>query len=115
MNIQILLQKFCDYLLSIRGYSKDTIRRYKYAVGSYCKIMEVSEIGLVSEDNVRELFYIGRTERKWSVNTFIVYHKTLLVFFRWCVKQGYMDKNPVIDIEKPRICWIQHVQSTRQV
>lgn len=103
MNIQILLQKFCDYLLSIRGYSKDTIRRYKYAVGSYCKIMKVSEIGLVSEDNVRELFYIGRTERKWSVNTFIVYHKTLLVFFRWCIKQGYMEKNPVLDIEKPRM------------
>jgi len=103
MNIQILLQKFCDYLLSIRGYSMDTIRRYKYVVGSYCKIMKVSEIGLVSEDNVRELFYIGRTERKWSVNTFIVYHKTLLVFFRWCIKQGYMEKNPVLDIEKPRM------------
>ena len=103
MNIQILLQKFCDYLLSIKGYSKDTIRRYNFVVSGYCKIMKVSEIGLVSEDNVRELFYIGRTERKWSVNTFIVYHKTLLVFFRWCIKQGYMDKNPVLDIEKPRM------------
>jgi site-specific recombinase XerD len=103
MDIHILLQKFCDYLLSIRGYSKDTIRRYKYVVGSYCKISGVSEISQVSEDNVRSLFYIGRTERNWSVNTFIVYHKTLLVFFRWCIKQGYMEKNPVLDIEKPRM------------
>jgi site-specific recombinase XerD len=103
MDIQILLQKFCDYLLSIRGYSKDTIRRYKYVVSGYCKIIGVSEISQVSDDNVRSLFYIGRTERNWSVNTFIVYHKTLLVFFRWCIKQGYMEKNPVIDIEKPKL------------
>lgn len=103
MDIDILSQKFCDYLLSIRGYSKDTIKRYKYVIGGYCKIMNVNEISQVSEDNVRSLFYIGRIDRNWSVNTFIVYHKTLLVFFRWCVKQGYMEKNPIIDIEKPRL------------
>lgn len=103
MDIPILLQRFCDYLLSIKGYSNDTIRRYKNVVTRYCKMMGVTDINKVSDDNVRELFYIGRTERNWSVNTFIVYHKTLLVFFRWCVKQGYLEKNPVIDIEKPRL------------
>ncbi|ETB64111.1 MAG: hypothetical protein O210_OD1C00001G0594 [Parcubacteria bacterium RAAC4_OD1_1] len=65
--------------------------------------MKVFEISQVNENNVRELFYIGRTERKWSANTFIVYHKTLLVFFRWCVKQGYLTKNPIEDIEKPKL------------
>jgi len=25
------------------------------------------------------------------------------VFFRWCVKEGYMVKNPILDIEKPRL------------
>ncbi len=103
MEISILLEKFCDYLLSIRGYSKDTIRRYKYVASGYCKIVGVSNTSQVSDDNVRSLFYIGRTERNWSVNTFIVYHKTLLVFFRWCIKQGHMEKNPVIDIEKPKL------------
>lgn len=103
MDIPILLQRFCEYLLSIRGYSKDTIRRYKNVVTHYCKMMGVSQIDQVSDDNVRELFYIGRTQRNWSANTFIVYHKTLLVFFRWCVKQGYLEKNPVVDIEKPRL------------
>jgi len=103
MDIPILLERFCDYILSIRGYSPDTIRRYRYVVTRYCKMMKVSEISKVSDENVRDLFYIGRTERNWSVNTFIVYHKTLLVFFRWCVKQGYMEKNPILDIEKPRL------------
>ncbi len=103
MDIEILSQKFCDYSVSIRGYSKDTIRRYRYVIDGYRKYSGVSEIGQVNDDNVRTVFYHGRTERKWSVNTFIIYHKTLLVFFRWCIKQGYMEKNPILDIEKPKM------------
>jgi len=37
------------------------------------------------------------------VNTYIVYRKSLLVFFRWCVKLGYLEANPIIDIEIPRL------------
>jgi len=103
MDIQILCQKFCDYSLSIRGYSKHTISRYKYAVSCYCKFSQISDINQVTDENVRNLFYLGRTERNWSVNTFFVYHKSLLVFFRWCIKQGYMEKNPILDIEKPKM------------
>jgi site-specific recombinase XerD len=102
MDIRILLEKFCDYSVSIRGYSKDTIRRYKYVVKAFCRFASVSEIGQITDEKVRTLFYYGRTERKWSVNTFIVYHKTLLVFFRWCIKQGYLEKNPILDIEVPK-------------
>ena len=103
MDIEILLQKFCDYSVSIRGYSKDTVRRYKYVIKAFCKFVGVSEIGQVTNENVRNLFYFGRTKKKWSVNTFIVYHKTLLVFFRWCMKQGYLNSNPIIDIEVPKL------------
>ena len=103
MNIEILLQKFCDYSVSIKGYSKNTLRRYRNVINGYCKFAKISEINQVTDDNVRSLFYWGRAERKWSVNTFIVYHKTLLVFFRWCMKQGYLEKNPILDIEKPKM------------
>lgn len=65
--------------------------------------MDVAVLEEISVDKVRALFYYGRTERNWSVNTYIVYHKSLLVFFRWCVKQGYMLTNPVSDIEVPRL------------
>ena len=105
MDIQILLEKFCEYSVSIRGYSKDTIRRYKFVTKYYCKFANIREINQVTDENVRALFYHGRTERKWSVNTFIIYHKTLLVFFRWCMKQGYLqvEKNPIEDIEVPKL------------
>lgn len=103
MDIKILLEKFCDYLSFIKRYSKDTIRRHRYVVRNYCKVSRVSDITRVSDDNVREVFYRGRTEKGWSSNTFIVHHKSLLVFFRWCVKEGYLTKNPVLEVEKPKV------------
>jgi site-specific recombinase XerD len=72
-------------------------------IKSYCQFANISAINQVNDENVRALFYHGRTERNWSVNTFIVYHKTLLVFFRWCITQGYMQKNPITDVEKPKM------------
>ena len=42
-------------------------------------------------------------ERKWSVNTFLVYRKSLSVFFQWCVKEGYLKSNPIADIEIPKL------------
>ena len=103
MDIEILCQKFCDYSSSIRGYAVNTLKRYKQAVHYYCKFMHVSEMSQITDENVRGLFFYGRTERNWSVATFYVYHKSLLVFFRWCIKNGYMIKNPILDIERPRL------------
>lgn len=103
MNVRILLEQFCDYSSFILGYSKDTIRRYRYVITSCCKFTGIKEINEVSEDSIRALFYFGRTERNWSVNTFIIYHKTLLVFFRWCIKQGFLEHNPILNIEVPKL------------
>lgn len=103
MDIQILLEKFCGYSISIKGYSKDTVRRYRFVVETYKKRAGISAVSQISEENVRNLFYSGRIDRQWSVSTFIVYRKTLLVFFRWCIKEGCMEKNPVIDVEVPKM------------
>jgi site-specific recombinase XerD len=103
MNIELLSQSFCEYSLSFRGYSKNTIRRYRTIITSFRHFTGVNEIGQVTDEVVRSMFYMGRVERRWSVNTYIGYRKTLLVFFRWCMKQGYMEKNPIDDIEKPKL------------
>jgi len=102
MDIHILLGQFCDYSLFIKGYSKETVRRYRYVISSFCRIANITEIGQVTDENVRGLFYYGRLQRKWSTNTYLVYRKSLLVFFRWCIKQGLLAKNPVDDIEIPK-------------
>lgn len=103
MDIAILCEKFCDYSLSIGAKSKDTIRRYRFVIVCFCKFTGISEIEQVTEEKVRNLFYYGRTERKWTISTYLTYRNSLIVFFRWCVKQGYLEKNPVDEIEVPKL------------
>lgn len=103
MDIKIIAQEFYEYSIHIKGFSKATVRRYRYVIDSYCKIKAVSELSQVTQESVRDLLFFGRTQRNWSSNTTMVFHKSLLVFFRWCGDRGYMEGNPVISIEKPRI------------
>lgn len=103
MNIHILSQKFFDYSIYIKGYAPRTIQRYKQIITFYCNLSKISEIEEVTNDNIRNLFYHGRTVKHWSTNTFHNYHKSLRVFFRWCIKEQFMTKNPMDEIELPKI------------
>jgi len=103
MDIKILAHKFYDYSSYIKGYSSQTIRRYKQVLKYYCDFTGVEEIEDVTLENVRSLFYHGRTAKGWSVNTYICYHKSLVVFFRWCIQEGYMKSKPAEEIEVPKL------------
>ena len=103
MDIKTLTKNFCDHSIFIRGYSPDTIKRYKFAISSYCKFSGAIDIKDVTNDNVRGFFFNGRVNRDWGSNSFITYLKSLVVFFRWCEKEGYLTGNPAIDIETPKM------------
>lgn len=103
MDIQILAQKYYDYCLYFRGYSKRTIQSTKYSIDIYCKFTGVTLIEQITEDNVRAMFFYGRTKRQWKSSTFITIYKSLKVFFRWCKNEGYISNNPTEGIEVPRL------------
>lgn len=103
MEIKELSRQFCDYSRFIKGYSNDTIKRYRHVISYYSSLVGINDISQVTDDNVRRLFFYGRTEKNWSPNTFICYHKSLMVFFRWCVQEGHMARNPITDIEVPKL------------
>src|SRR5207302_983294 len=103
MDIHILAEKFYDYSLFIRGYSRLTIRRYKAAIGPYSKYAGIKTIEDVSEESVRGFFLHGRTARNWKPATYITFYMSLTVFFQWCVKGGYLQKNPTEEIELPKM------------
>lgn len=103
MDIQITAQKFYDYSRFMKGFSEETIKRYKKIINFYSRYCQIERLDEINSANVRGLFLYGRTERKWSSNTFIVYHKSLNVFFKWCIENGYIADNPVEGMEMPRL------------
>jgi site-specific recombinase XerD len=103
MDIQIQAQKFYEYSVYVRGYSKDTVRRYKYVINFYTRHAGIENINQISDANIRALFLYGRAERQWQTNTYLCFYKSLLVFFRWCVGQGLLDKNPIEGMKTPKL------------
>ena len=86
--MQIVSEKFYEYSRSIRGYSKCTIRRYRNSIEVYCKFSNVQFIEQVAEENLRALFFHGRTSRNWSVNTFIAGQGKLTLSIPRCLMKA---------------------------
>lgn len=103
MEIKTIAQNFYNYSLHIKGFSKQTIKRYKYVIDFYCKQSGIKTIDEISAKNIRALFLHGRIERQWSSNTVLVFHKSLMVFLRWCKMEGLITSNPVEEVEKIQI------------
>lgn len=57
----------------------------------------------VTTEKLREFLYNGRIELKWTADTFLNRYKSLRAFFKWCVNRGYIEENPILPIDKPRL------------
>lgn len=114
MDIKTLVQQYCDYAIYYRNLSTRTIKRYKYVFDFYLKFSGIAEISEFTPESIRELLFHGRTKRNWKTNTYLVFHKTFTTFSKWCVKQKYLDKNPMDDIEKPKLDKTLPIKLTKQ-
>ena len=103
MNIELLLEDFCYHAKYIRGVSNDTVKRYHQKVSYFIKISEIAHIEDISEKVVQSFFIYGRAQKKWKISSYRTYYMTLVVFFRWCVKNKYLEKNYLDDFELPKL------------
>ena len=102
MNIELLLEDFCHYAKFIRGVSENTLKRYRQNISNFKTTTQITHIEQVNEKNVLEFFLHGRVHRDWKSTTYRTYYMSLLVFFRWCVKHGYLKTNYVEGMEIPK-------------
>lgn len=102
MNLSELFEEFYQYLVFIRGLRPNTIRRFKSIFNFYLSHTGSQTINELNEPNLMRFFKDGREQRGWSPNTYLNYHKSLNVFCKWCISQGYLKNNPVDVIEAPR-------------
>jgi site-specific recombinase XerD len=102
MSIYILIKKICDNAKYIWSYSSCTTKRYKDILYFFARQMNITSIEEVDEKKVKEFILYGRTERAWEIQTHISYYNTLKVFLRWCVKEGYLEKDPLVNVVCPK-------------
>lgn len=103
MTINSLATQFCDYSKYFKGYSDATIKRYRSSISIFCRFAQISNIEEVTTQNVQAWFFNGRSKRNWSVQTFLSYHKSLTVFFAWCLKNGHMTIQPLEGLAIPKL------------
>jgi len=102
MNIELLLEDFCHHSKYIRGVSDSTVKRYRENIANFSSSAHISHISEVNEKKVLSFFLEGRVSKNWKTTTYKTYYMSLLVFFRWCVKHGYLDKNYAEGLELPK-------------
>lgn len=94
---------FCRYCLYEKGYSKETIKTYKYSFNALLKYSEIENFLQLSENNVRNFIYWGKENLNWSNSAIAHHRKNLSPFFKWCVEQNYIAKNPFKNIPSPKV------------
>ncbi len=102
MEIEHALRQFCEYSQFIKGFTPATIQRYKSAIHLFASSEGIKTLGQVSEQQFHRFMLAGRTVRHWTANSYVTYHKSFAVFFRWCVNEGYMETNPADGMEMPK-------------
>lgn len=103
MNLQDLCRRFCEHATYFQGRSKATVYMYRASARVFRSITNVLDTSQVTEEKIREFFFVGRTERHWSARTYRVYLSHLRQLFQWCVKGGHMTADPTVGIEVPRL------------
>jgi site-specific recombinase XerD len=102
-TLEVLLAQYVQYCAVIRNYAQTTLKGYRNNCGWFLRESGVVYPSDLSRHVFEEWFYKGRLERKWSSATFRHYHKYLNTFVKWLIKEGHLDLNPLVDIEKPRM------------
>jgi site-specific recombinase XerD len=115
MDIQILHNRFCEHSRHFKGFSPQTLRRYQMVLQLFVRNTGTRRLTEVDANTVRAFFWAGRTERNWSAQTFRTYYKSLAVFFKWCLREGYRADNPLRDLELPKIVRNPPPKLTKQV
>lgn len=103
MHIELLLEDFCHYSRYIKGVTKDTEKRYREKISYFIKVANISTAEDITDAVVQFFFLYGRKDKNWKISTYRTYYMTLIVFFRWCVKNKYLEENHLNDFELPKL------------
>ncbi len=103
MNIPELIQSYSRFALNERAMEKSSLKAIKSIVYRLSQFAHTQKIHELNSGIIREFLYQGKEKHNWSSKTFLIYRQYLNSFFAWCFQNQYITKNPIIDIQKPKL------------
>ncbi|QMU65519.1 MAG: tyrosine-type recombinase/integrase [Flavobacteriaceae bacterium] len=103
MKIPLILPLFKRFALHEKGMKQKTIKEIIAIVSALSKELSNPSVTTLTTSKIREFLYQRKLERMWTNKTFRNYRQYLKTFFDYCLRENYIDMNPVEKIEKPKL------------
>lgn len=103
MTLEDLLPQYKRYCLIGKGVNPKTYYGMQSSVRKLIEKGNTSTLNQVSTKSIRDFLYDQKIQRCWTKKTFKNNRQYLKSFFDFCKREGYINKNPVDDIEVPRV------------
>lgn len=102
------INDFLSYLSSVRSYSDNTIDAYRCDLEQFyafsCEYFNKNEVSIQDIDKVTLRHFLGMlTEAKYTARSASRKLAALKSFFKYCLRRGWIEKNPAYSIRSPKI------------
>lgn len=95
-------QKFFVYLKAEKNYSPHTIESYSHDLGDFYSFLGDTPLSSVTKDSARR-FLASLGEKELSKRTMARRMAALRTFFRFLVREGFLEKNPLAAVRNPKL------------
>ena len=103
MRFEDLRNQFKRYALHEKGMKPKSCKAILTCMHDLCEFANSDNLNNLSEGMVREYLYMGKEEKLWSAKTYRNRWQLMSTFFDWGVRRKYCKKNPLKNIEKPKL------------
>ncbi len=108
MDFFTATDEFITYISSVRAYSSYTLRAYRDDISQFYEFCRdyfaQDDVELKQVDKVTLRHFLGMlTEKKYSARTAARKLAALKSFFKYCLRRGWIEKNPAYAIKSPKL------------
>lgn len=86
---------------TLKRRAEATIKGYESSFDLLLKLLPITSTAQLNEGIMRQFFKRGEDLRNWLPATVITHRKNLSPFFKWCMRKGYLETDPIKDIPVP--------------
>ena len=103
-EISILHEQFCQEALLVRNFRPSTIGWYRMSLKMFLRYCgdNVTDLRDITTERLRDYLYSKRLGG-WTADTFLNQYKGIKMFLKWCVRNGYLQTNPIEPIQTPKL------------